>query len=66
MTVCLAYAEDADCDVSAEAVRYTKCMLIDTLGCAMRGCVSESSPMAWAPDATVVSERPATVLGSSQ
>ena len=66
MTVCLAYAEDADCDVSAEAVRYTKRMLIDTLGCATRGCISEPSPMAWALDAAVVSERPATVLGSSQ
>jgi len=47
--VCLAYEEDADCDLPAEAMHHTKPMLIDTLGCAMGGYASEPSPMAWAP-----------------
>ena len=61
-----AYAEDADCDLPAEVVHHTKRMLIDTLGCAIGGYVSELSTMAWALDATVFSQRPATVLGSRQ
>ena len=64
--MCLAYEEDADCDLPAEAVDHTKHMLIDMLGCAIGGYASEPSTMAWALAATVFSQQPATVLGSSQ
>jgi 2-methylcitrate dehydratase PrpD len=64
--VCLAYEEDADCDLPAEAVHHTKGMLIDTLGCAIGGHVSKPRTMAWALAANVFSQQPASVLGSGQ
>jgi 2-methylcitrate dehydratase PrpD len=51
----LAYEEDADCDLPAEAVHHTKGMLIDTMGCAIGGHVSKSFAMAWGLAATVFS-----------
>ena len=64
--MCLAYEEDADCDLPAEVVHHTKHMLIDTLGCASGGNASEPSTMAWALAAAVFSQQPATVLNRSQ
>ena len=64
--MCLAYEEDADCDLPAEAVHHTKHMLIDALGCAIGGNASEPSAMAWALAAAVFSQQPATVLNRSQ
>lgn len=51
----LAYEEDADCDLLAEAVHHTKGMLIDTLRYAIGGHVSEPCTMAWALAAPVFS-----------
>ena len=62
----LAYEEDADCDLPAEAVHHTKGMLIDTMGCAIGWHVSEPLVMAWVLAANVFSQQPATVLGSGQ
>ena len=45
---------------------HTKRMLIDTLGCAIGGYLSEPSAMARALAVTISSQQPATVLGSGQ
>jgi len=53
--VYLAYEEDADCYLPAKTVHHTSGMLIDTLGCAIGGHVSELCTMAWALAAIVFS-----------
>jgi len=51
-------------DLPAEVVHHAKRLLIDTLGCAIGGYASAPSKMARALAATVMSQQPATVLGS--
>jgi len=53
-------------DLPAEVVHHAKRLLIDTLGCAIGGYASAPSKMARALAATVMSDQPATVLGSGQ
>src|ERR671937_294409 len=53
-------------DLPAEVVHHAKRLLIDTLGCAIGGYASAPSKMARALAATVMSQQPATVLGSVQ
>src|SRR5262249_18276392 len=53
-------------DLPAEVVHHAKRLLIDTLGCAIGGYSSAPSKMARALAATVMSQQPATVLGSGQ
>ena len=53
-------------DLPAEVVHHAKRLLIDTLGCAIGGYASAPSKMARALAATVMSQQPATVLGSGQ
>ena len=61
------YAAALSCnDLPAEVVHHAKRLLIDTLGCAIGGYPSAPSKMARALAATVMSQQPATVLGSGQ
>src|SRR5215510_9396163 len=53
-------------DLPTEVVHHAKRLLIDTLGCAIGGYPSAPSKMARALAATVMSQQPATVLGSAQ
>src|SRR5919201_1087182 len=53
-------------DLPAKVVHHAKRLLIDTFGCAIGGYPSAPSKMARALAATVMSQQPATVLGSGQ
>jgi 2-methylcitrate dehydratase len=60
-TTALAFA-----DLPVDVVHQAKRLLVDTLGCAIGGYVSEPSKIARAIAETVSSRRPATILGSGQ
>ncbi len=53
-------------DLPSEVIHQAKCLIIDTLGCALGGYTSEPSKIARALAATVTSRHPATIFGSGQ